>query len=78
MTSHHSTITSSLNGIFTNLPRAAIQYFEYRAQKARRANDIKFLKAMDAHMQNDIGLPNFNRLAPAQQESLLLETIKHG
>ena len=78
MTTHHSTITTSLNGILTNLPRAAIRYFAHRAQKARRANDIKFLKAMDAHMLSDIGLPNFNRLAPAQQESLLLDTIKHS
>lgn len=57
------------------MARAATQYLEHRAEKARLASDMKLLLAMDSHMLNDIGLPGFNRLAPAQQQSLLRDTI---
>jgi hypothetical protein len=81
MTTHHSTlasITKPLSGSFSNIARAATQYLEHRTQKARLANDMKLLLAMDSHMLNDIGLPDFNRLPPAQQETLLHETIWHA
>jgi hypothetical protein len=81
MTTHHSTaetFTTSLSGTFANISRATIQYFEHRARKARLANDMKLVLAMDPHMQSDVGLAGFSRLAPTQQESLLLDTIKHG
>ena len=77
MTTHHSTTATSFNRIFSSLARATTLYLEYRAQKARMANDMKLLLAMDSHLLNDIGLKGFNRLAPAQQESLLLGTIWH-
>ena len=57
------------------MAQAATQYLEYRTRKERLANDMKLLLAMDSHMLNDIGLPGFNRLTPAQQKSLLLDTI---
>jgi hypothetical protein len=81
MTTHHSThaaITKPLSGLFSNIARAATQYLEHRTQKARLASEMKLLLAMDSHMLNDIGLPGFNRLSPAQQESLLLDTMWHA
>ena len=54
------------------------QYFASKAQKASLAKDIKLLSALDPHMLNDIGMKGFNRLTPAQQESVLLDTIKHA
>jgi hypothetical protein len=75
MTTHHSTTARPFSVIFSSVARATAQFFEYRAQKARLASDMKLLLAMDSHMLNDIGLPGFNRLAPAQQESLLRDTI---
>ena len=81
MTTHHSTdaaITKPLSRSFSNIARAATQYLELRTQKARLASDMKLLLAMDSHMLNDIGLPGFNRLTPAQQKSLLLDTIWHA
>lgn len=81
MTTHHSTaetFTALLSATFANMSRATNQYFEQRAQKARRANDLKLVLAMDPHMQSDIGLAGLSRLAPAQQERLLHDTIKHG
>ena len=81
MTTHHSTaetFTTSLSEIFANVSRATSQYFEQRAQKARWANDLKLVLAMDPHMQSDIGLAGFSRLAPTQQVRLLRDTINHG
>lgn len=81
MTTHHSThatFTTPQSETFANISRTVIRYFDWRAQKACLANDMKVLRAMDPHMLNDIGLAGFNRLAPAQQESLFLETIKHA
>ena len=78
MTTHHSTTARSFVGIFSSIARTATQYLEHRAQKARLANDMKQVLVMDSHLLNDIGLPGFNRLAPSQQESLLLDTIWHA
>ena len=78
MTTHHSTNATSFDGIFSSLARAATQYLEHRTQKARLASDMKLLLAMDSHMLNDIGLPGFNRLAPAQQESVLLDATEYA
>jgi hypothetical protein len=78
MTTLHSTNATSFDGIFSGIARAATQYLEHRALKARLASDMKLLLAMDSHMLNDIGMKGFNRLAPDQQESALLDAIKHA
>lgn len=81
MATHHSTLaafTKPFSAPFSSIARAATQYLEHRAEKARLANDLKLLLALDSHMLDDIGLPGFNRLAPAQQVSLLHDTIWHA
>jgi hypothetical protein len=40
------------------------------------AKQIELLSVLDSHMLSDIGMKGFNGLAPEQQESLLLDTIK--
>jgi uncharacterized protein YjiS (DUF1127 family) len=71
-----TTFTTPVSETFANISRATINYFEKRAQKSRLAHDMKLLQTMDTHMLKDIGLTGFNRLAQAEQESLLLETLK--
>jgi hypothetical protein len=81
MTTLHSSIstfTSPLSDVFTKINHTMNQYFAAKAQKASLAKDIKLLSALDPHMLNDIGMKGFNRLTPAQQESVLLDTIKHA
>jgi hypothetical protein len=81
MTTHQSviaTFTMSLSEIFANISRTAIQNFEAKRQKARLARDIEILSAFDPHMLDDIGMKNFNRLPMAQQENLLLKTIRRA
>ena len=41
------------------------------------AKQIKLLSVLDSHMLSDIGMKGFNWLTPDQQESLLLDAIKH-
>jgi hypothetical protein len=81
MTTHQpviATFTMSLSEIFANISRSAIQNFEAKQQKARLARDIEILSAFDPHMLDDIGMTNFDRLPMAQQENLLLKTIRRA
>ena len=41
------------------------------------AKQIALLSVLDSHMLSDIGMKGFNRLAPDQQENLLLDALKH-
>ena len=80
MTTIHSRITSftmPLSATFSRIFSALNQYQAAKFQKACVAKQIALLSALDSHMLSDIGMKGFNRLAPEQQESLLLEAIKH-
>jgi hypothetical protein len=81
MTTLHSPITNfSLPAVetFSRIFRALNQYRAVKSQKARLAKHVELLSGLDSHMLNDIGMKGFNRLAPAQQEIVLLDTIKHA
>ena len=67
-----ATLNSPISETFT---RATIKFFEKRVEKNRLAHVVKLLQTMDTHMLNDIGLKGFNRMAQAEQENLLLETL---
>ena len=71
-----SPITPLTSPISETFARATIKFFEKKAQKTRLAHDLKMLQMMDTHMLNDIGLTGFKNLAQAEQENLLLETLK--
>ena len=80
MTVHHSTnakFTKPLGGTFANISRAAGQYFEARAQRARLAQSVKMLSELDPHILKDIGMEGFNRLSPAQKERALRNLGKY-
>jgi hypothetical protein len=64
-------------GTFSRIFRALNQYRAVKSQKARLAKHVELLSGLDSHMLNDIGMKGFNGLAPAQQETVLLDTIKH-
>jgi hypothetical protein len=79
MTTFHSpisTFTSPLSDAFTKLNHTMNQYFAAKAQKASLAKEIKLLSGLDPHMLDDIGMKGYNRLTPADQESVLLDAIK--
>ena len=81
MTVHHSTnakFAKPLGGTFANISRAAGQYFEAKAQRARLAQNIKELSALDPHILKDIGMEGFDRLSPAQKERALMNLGKHA
>lgn len=80
MTTIHSPITSftmPMSATFNRISGALNQYRAVKSQKACMAKQIALLSVLDSHMLSDIGMKGFNRLAPEQQESLLLEAIKH-
>jgi hypothetical protein len=81
MTTLHSpiaTFTIPMSGTFNRISRALDQYRAARSQNARVTKHVELLSVLDSHMLNDIGLKGFNRLAPDQQESVLLDAIKHA
>jgi lipopolysaccharide export system protein LptC len=81
MTTHHTTIakfTKPLSETFANISRTTIQHFEAKAQRARLVHDIKTLSAFDPHILKDIGMEGFDRLSPAQKESVFLNWSKHA
>ena len=65
-----------MRATFSGISRTLSQYWAAKSDKASMARQIKMLSAMDSHMLSDIGMKGFNRLAPDQQESLLLDAIK--
>ena len=80
MTTLHSpisTFTTPVSETSNRISRALNQYCAARSEKVRVAKHVKLLSVLDSHMLNDIGMKGFNRLAPEQQESLLLDAIKH-
>ena len=64
--------------IHSNHHGALNQYRAAKLQKACVAKQIELLSVLDSHMLSDIGMKGFNRLAPEQQESLLLEAIRQA
>ena len=65
MTTHYSTIAKfakPLSETFASISCAISQYFEAKAQKARLAQSIKELSALDPHILKDIGMEGFDRL----------------
>ena len=81
MTTIHSPITSftmPMSAAFSRISHALNQYRAAKSQKARVAKHAKMLAVLDTHMLNDVGMKGFNRLAPEQQESLLLDALKHA
>jgi len=80
MTTIHSPINSftmPMSATFNRISRALNQYRAAKSQKAYVAKQIELLSVLDSHMLSDIGMKGFNRLAPDQQEGLLLDAIKH-
>ena len=80
MTTFQSSITTfaaPMSGTFNRVSRALSEYQAVRSRKAFVAKHVELLSALDSHMLNDIGMKGFIELAPAQQESVLLDTIKH-
>ena len=80
MTTIHSPITSftmPMSATFSRISRAFNQYLTAKSQKAWLVKQIELLSVLDSHMLSDIGMKGFNRLAPDQQENLLLDAIKH-
>ncbi len=80
MTTIHSPITSftmPMSATFSRISRALNQYRAAKSQKACVAKQIELLSVLDSHMLSDIGMKGFNRLAPDQQENLLLDALKH-
>ena len=73
-----TTFTTPMSGTFNRISHALNQYRAARSQKARVAKHVEMLSVLDSHMLNDIGMKGFNRLAPDQQESVLLVAIKHA
>ena len=73
-----TTFTTPMSGTFSRVSRALNQYRAAKSQKACVAKHVKLLSVLDSHMLNDIGMKDFNRLAPVEQESVLLDTIKHA
>ena len=70
--------STPMSGTFSRIFRVLKQYRAVRSQKACVARHVKLLSMLDSHMLNDIGMKGFSRLAPDQQESVLLDTIKHA
>ena len=70
--------STPMSGTFNRISHALNQYRVVKSQKACVAKHVKLLSVLDSHMLNDIGMKGFNRLAPAQQESVLLDAIKHA
>ena len=80
MTTLHSpiaTFTTPMGETFNRISRALSQYQAVRSRKAFVAKHVELLSALDSHMLNDIGMKGFIGLAPAEQESVLLDTIRH-
>ena len=67
-----------MSATFSRISRALSQYRAAKSQKAYVAKQIKLLSVLDSHMLSDIGMKGFHRLAPDQQESLLLDAIKQA
>ena len=67
-----------MSATFSRISRALNQYRAAKSQKAWVAKQIELLSGLDSHMLSDIGMKGFNRLAPEQQENLLLDAIKHA
>ena len=72
-----TTFTMPMSGTFSRISRALNQYRAVKSQKVCVAKHVKLLSVLDSHMLNDIGMKGFNQLAPVEQESVLLDTIKH-
>ena len=72
-----TTFTTPISGAFSRISRAFYEYRIAKSQEARVTKHVKLLSVLDSHMLNDIGMKGFNQLAPVEQESVLLETIKH-
>ena len=66
-----------MSATFNRISRALNQYLTAKSQKACVARQIELLSVLDSHMLSDIGMKGFHRLAPEQQESLLLDALKH-
>ena len=66
-----------MSATFNRISRALNQYRAAKSRKAYVAKQIELLSVLDSHMLSDIGMKGFNRLAPDEQESLLLNAIKH-
>jgi hypothetical protein len=73
-----TTFTAPMSGTLSRISYALNQYRAVRSEKARLTKHVKLLAALEPHMLNDIGMKGFNRLAPDEQESVLLDTIKHA
>ena len=73
-----TTFTTPMSGTLHRISHALSHYHATRAQKARVAKHLKMLATLDTHMLNDVGMKDFNRLAPEQQERVLLDTLKQG
>ena len=69
--------STPMSGTFSRISRVLKQYRAVRFQKACVAKHVKLLSVLDSHMLSDIGMKGFNRLAPDQQQNLLLDAIKH-
>ena len=67
-----------MSATFSRFSRALSQYRAAKSQKTYVAKQIELLSTLDSHMLSDIGLKGFNRLAAEQQESLLLDALKHN
>ena len=81
MTTIHSPVTfftMPMSATFSRISRSLNQYRATKSQKACVAKQIELLSVLDSHMLSDIGMKGFNRLAPEQQESLLLDAIKQA
>ncbi len=73
-----TTFITPLSETLSRISTTLNNYLAAKSEKARLAEHIKQLAAMDPHMLNDIGLKNFNRMPMAQQQSALLEASKHA
>ena len=63
---------------YNKISRALSHHHAVKSRKALVAKHVELLSVLDSHMLNDIGMKNFNGLAPAEQENLLLDTIKRA
>ena len=66
-----------MSATFSRISHALNQYRAAKSQKTCMAKQIELLSVLDSHMLSDIGMKSFHRLTPEQQESLLLDALKH-
>jgi hypothetical protein len=73
-----TTFTTPMGETFSRISRTLNQYRAAKSRKVCVAKHVKLLSVLDSHMLKDIGMKGFNQLAPVEQESVLLNTIKHA